>query len=183
MADYTSTELEYIRKNRKKTEEKPTYYNSSTDQTEIISDEMEAYLILQKISTKQKILQRLRKNIKDNSDYTDRDAILTVMLQNIETDTAKKLTELDAETENFTEFKDSILNDDRRFDDLIELNRLLTVINTSIEELSFQRDQAFQDSNVGIILGDKLQTSKSDDKTKKEYDIWQKVISAYQGTK
>ncbi len=183
MVDYTATELEYIRKNRKKTEEKPSYYNSSTDQTEVISDEMEAYLILQKISTKQKILQRLRKNIKDNSDFSDRDAILTEMLKNIDSDTVKKLAELDAETENFAEFKESILSDDRRFDNLLELNRLITVINTSIEELSFERDQVFQDSNMGIILSDKLQASKSDEKTKKEYDIWQKVISAYQGTK
>lgn len=183
MADYTTTELDYIRKNRKRTDEKLSYYNSSTDQSEVISDDFEAYLILQKVSTKQKILQRLRKNIKDNSNYTDRDAILKEMLANITKDSDLKLSELDVETQNFSEFKQSILDEDRRFDDLKELNRLLTVINTSIEELTFKRDQAFQDGNICLILDDRLQRSKSDENTKKEYDIWQKIISAYQGTK
>lgn len=183
MVDYTQSELGYIRKNRKKSEEKPAYYNSATDQTNIISDEFEAYLILQKVAAKQKILQRLRKNIKDNSDYTDRDAILQDLISNINKDVELKLTELDKETENFSEFKQSILDEDRRFDDLNELNRLITVINTSIEELTFQRDQAFQDGNVSLILDERLQLAKSDEKTKKEYDVWQKVISAYQGTR
>lgn len=183
MVDYTTTELDYIRKNRKPSGEKPLYYNSSTDQNEAISDDFEAYLILQKVSTKQKLLQRLRKNIKDNSNYSDRDAILKEMMDKITSNSDLILAELDTETGNFAEFKQAILDEDRRFDDLAELNRLVTVINTSIAELSFQRDQAFQDSNVCLILGDKLQVAKSDDKTKKEYDIWQKVVSAYQGVK
>lgn len=182
MVDYTVSELEYIRKNRKPTDEKPSYYNSSTDQTDVISDDFEAYLILQKVATKQKLLQRLRKNIKDNNNYTDRDALIKEMITNISNNSALMLAELDTETENFSEFKQSILDEDRRFDELNELNRLISVINVSIAELSFKRDQVFHDSNVCLLLTDKLQASKSDDKTKKEYDIWQKVISAYKGS-
>lgn len=183
MVDYTATELDIIRKGRKPSGEKPSYYNSSTDQTEVISDDYEAYLILQKIATKQKILQRLRKNIKDNSNYSDRDAILKEMITNVTSNSASILAELDVETSNFAEFKQSVLNEDRRFDDLVEINRLITVINTSIVELSFHRDQAFQDNSVCLMLSDRLQSVKSDSNTKKEYDVWQKVVSDYKGSK
>lgn len=178
--EYTIKELEYIRKNRN--DDKPSYYNSSTDQTDVISDDFEAYLILQKVASKQKLLQRLRKNIKDNNNYADRDMLLNEMIKNVSDNSALAIAELDIETENFSEFKQSILDEDRRFDELKELNRMISVINTSISELSFKRDQIFHDNNVCLLLSERLQISKSDSKTKKEYDVWQKVISSYKGS-
>ncbi len=178
---YTSDELGIIGKNRKKSDEKPEYYNSTTDQTEVISDDFEAYLILQKAASKQKILQRLRQNIKTNTDDTDRDALLKTMSDNLTVNLDKKLAELDVETSNYDEFRNSVLNEDRRFDGLRELSRLLSVIKKPLEESTFHRDQVFQDGNVNILVADKLAVAKTDAKTKKEYDVWQKVVSTYQG--
>lgn len=182
MVDYTTKELEYIRKSRKLDEDKPSYYNSFTDQTEVVSDDFEAYLILQKVATKQKLLQVLRKSIKDNNDYSDRDSLLKEYNKNILADSNAIVAELDIETENFQEFKNSVLSEDRRFDTLKELNRMLEVINVSIQSLSFHRDQAFHDGNVIIISEERLAKDKSDSNTKKELEIWQKVISAYEGS-
>jgi len=177
----TNEELKIVDDNKKVSSEKPEYYDSQTDQTNIISDDFEAYLILQQQATKQKILQRLRQNIKINNDTTDRDALLKTFSTNITTNTDKKIAELDQETQNYEEFRDTIIGEDRRFDALRELNRLMTVIRKPIEELSFMRDQVFQDGNVNILISDRLESAKSDANTKKEFEVWQKVISAYQG--
>lgn len=178
---YTNDELKIIDKNKKSPEEKPRFYNSTTDQTEVVSDDFEAYLILQQQATKQQILQRLRQNIKINNDTTDRDVLLKIFSDNIVVNADKKMAELDIETQNYDTFRDSVVGGDRRFDSLKELNRLLTVIKKPIEELTFMRDQVFHDGNVNILISDRLEASKSDANTKKEFDVWQKVISAYQG--
>lgn len=176
---YTTEEIKIIEKNRKT--DKPMIYNSNTDQTESISDDFEAYLILQKVASKQKLLQRLRKNIKTNTDNSDRDAILKIFTTNLTANIDKKLSEIDIETNNYDEFRSTVLNEDRRFDGLRELNRLLNVIKKPLDETVFTRDQVFQDGNLNIIMTDKLDANKTDTKTKKEYDVWQKVVSAYQG--
>ena len=178
---YSNEELRVIDKNKKTPEEKPRFYNSTTDQTEIISDDFESYLILQQQATKQQVLQRLRQNIKINNDTTDRDALLKTLSDNIVANADKKMAELDTETQNYDTFRNSIVGEDRRFDSLKELNRLLTAIKKPIEELTFMRDQVFQDGNINILISDRLEASKSDTNTKKEFDVWQKVISAYQG--
>jgi hypothetical protein len=178
---YTHEEIKIIDKNRKKTGEKPAYYNSTTDQTEVISDDFEAYLILQKAASKQKILQRLRQNIKTNTDNTDRDNLIRTLSSNLAANLDKKLAELDVETNNYDEFRTTVLNEDRRFDGLRELTRLLGIIKKPLEETAFHRDQVFQDGNMNILIADRLEISKTDAKTKKEYDVWQKVVSAYQG--
>lgn len=179
MIEYTTEELAIIEKNRKV--DKPMFYNSSTDQTEVISDDFEAYLILQKVASKQKMLQRLRQNIKTNTDDADRDILLRTLSTNLTANLNKKLAELDIETNNYDEFRITALNEDRRFDSLRELSRLFTIIRKPLDESTFNRDQVFQDGNLNILIADRLEISKTDSKTKKEYDVWQTVVSAYQG--
>lgn len=179
--NYTVEELLIIEKNRKPILERPLYYNSTTDQSEVISEDFEAYLILQTEASKQKILQRLRKNIKSNNDLSDRDALLKIFSDNIAKNSELKYTELETETDNFDEFRDAIVGTDQRFNGLKELSRLIEIIKKPIEEVSFNKDQAFHDGNVNILIGDRIELNKIDSDTKEEYDVWQKVISAYQG--
>lgn len=178
--EFTELELELIRKD-KLGNDKPSYYDSTSDREITISDEFEAYLILQKAAQKQQILQRLRTNIKQTLDTADRDEILKEMAKNLEADNAKKLSELDEMTTGYAEFRQTVIDSDRRFDSLTELNRLLSIIKKPMEELTFQRDITFQDNNVVALINDSLTVGATDERTKRELDIWQKVISKYQG--
>lgn len=178
----TPEEIRIVEKKRKREDEKPKYYNSSVDQTDVISDDFESYLILQTSAQKQQILQRLRANIKVNNDTTDRDAILTEYIKKSSADLDARQAELDAVTNNFEEFRSTVMSGDERFHVINELNRLMYSLQEPIEFAVFSREQVFQEGNVNILVGDRVTSRKKDDKSKKELEIWQKVISAYEGT-
>lgn len=177
----TDQELAQVRSKRKADGKKPEYYNSSVDQTDIISDDFEAYLILQTSAQKQQVLQRLRQNIKVNNDTADRDAILKEFIKQSSEDLTNRLNEVDTVTNNFEDFRSTLLTGDERFHSVNEVNRLLYVLQEPIEEVMFIREQIFQEGNINILIGDEAESTQKDDKTKKELETWQKVISAYEG--
>lgn len=181
MIELTQDELNIIRGERLPDSKKPEYYDSSIDQNKKISEEFESYLILQKIAQKAQILIRLKANIKSVADNTDRDAIVRKLAENVTANSQKMIDELDLVTAGYTEFRQSVFEADRRFDGLNELNRLLYMIRKPVDELIFMRDNAFQDVNASQVITDVLDAEGMSDRTKKELESWQKVVSSYRG--
>lgn len=180
--EFTSEELILIEKNRKPFVERPNFYNSQTGAEQKISEDFEAYLILQVKSDKQKILQWIRRTILIEIDAADRDSLLTTYLTNRKTDATLRLTELDEESQKFAAFRENLANDgDRRFDAVVELNLLTATLQKPIDQIVIQRDSAFHEQNLITILEQRLAEELSNDDTKRELDSWQVVISAYDG--
>lgn len=181
MIEFTQEELDIIRGERLPESKKPEYYDSSTDTTKKITEEFESYLILQKIAQKAQVLVRLKANIKNIADNTDRDEVIRKMAENITANSQKMISDLDLVTAGYTEFRQSVFDSDRRFDGLNELNRLMYVIRKPIDELIFMRDNAFQDVNASQVITDVLDSEGISERTKKELESWQKVVSSYRG--
>lgn len=180
--EFTAEEARLITENRKTFNERPNYYNSQNQTEQKITEDFEAYLILQKKADKQKTLQWIRRTIEITVDTADRDSLLAEYLTIRKEDASARQAELDEESKKFSEFREDIsASGDRRFDGLVELNLLTATLQKPIDQIVIQRDSAFHEQNLITILERKLKAEKSDDETKKELDSWQVVISAYDG--
>lgn len=180
--EFTENEVNLIVANRKPLAEKPSFYNSQTKEEQKISDDFEAYLILQEKSEKQKILQWIRRTIDIQIDTADRDKLLETYVGNRKKDAQLRLSELDVESQKFAAFREDLAaSGDRRFDSVIELNLLTSTLQKPIDQLVIQRDSAFHELNLIAILETRLSEELSDENTKKELDSWQTVLSAYDG--
>lgn len=180
--EFTDEESKLITENRKTFIERPNFYNSQNQEEQKITEDFEAYLILQKKADKQKTLQWIRRTIEITVDMADRDTLLTEYLTVRKEDASARQAELDEESKKFAEFREDLASSgDRRFDASIELNLLTATLQKPIDQIVIQRDSAFHEQNLITILERKLEAEKSDDDTKRELDSWQIVISAYDG--
>ena len=180
--EFTQEETDLITKNRKPFAERPNFFNSETLEQQKISEDFEAYLILQKKEDKQKTLQWIRRTIDITIDSADRDTLLAEYLATRKSDASNRQTELDDETQRFADYREALAADgDRRFDTVVELNILTATLQKPIDQLVIQRDAAFHEQNFITILEQNLEAEKSDENTKRELDSWQTVISAYDG--
>lgn len=179
---FTDEERQLIAEKRKPFNERPNFFNSQTGEEQKISEDFEAYLILQDQAEKQRILQWIRRTIEIIIDNADRDSLLGEYLAIRKEDSELRLQELEEESQRFSAFREDLaVNGDRRFDTVAELNLLTATLQKPIDSLVIQRDSAFHEQNLITILETRLESEKSDSNTKKELDSWQVVISSYEG--
>lgn len=179
---FTAEERQLISKNRKENGDLPSFFNSQSGREERISRDFEAYLILQPQSTKQKVIDWIRKTLEIEIDLTDRDQLLSEYINNIKPEASARVGEIDQVTNNFSSFRDNLyLEGDRRFDGLAEFNSLTFTLQGTIEETATKRDISFQENNLMAILEENLSINRKDDSTIRELESWQIVFAAYNG--
>ena len=179
---FSAAELDIIAKEKKKPEDRPSYYSAS-DKTFIqISESFEGYLILQPIDQKQKILSWVQKASKEKDKNIDRDALLQKFLNNRKNDAKTRVVELDKKLEDFNSFKSDLVDDgsgNSRYTNILEISLLSQSLQKPVDELMMMREQAAHEVNMVSFLTNRLIPDNSD--TKRELQSWQTVLAAYKG--
>lgn len=196
--NFSDQENAFIAGQRKKENQIPRYYSVASKQTFAISRDMEAYLILQKSTQKQKIQSWVQNLKKIQLKYVDRDSILQTYLSNRSTDSENKVKEMDAVMGGFSDFREALFSggeDATRFSEITDVSIMATALQRPIDQLVVIRDISFHE-NVAVSLqriklGNQfnqfLNTGALDfikgasQEVQNELDSWQNVVSSYPG--
>lgn len=182
MASFTQDEINLINSQRKKEQELPEYYSSTSKNNVAITRRFEEYLILQTPVQKQKILDWTDKALEIQKVNIDRDTILDTFLKNRVADNKEIIDELDQEIQGFNDFiKQIFVGGDYRFNDVVEVGLMLKSLQNPLDELLLRRDMAFQETNLAVVLQERVKDSLETNDTRKELQSWKQVLSAYEG--
>jgi len=184
MPNFSPEEKDLIDKQKKPTEQMPYYYLARRKTLIQISEDFEAYLILQTAAAKAKIQTWLKKTSDANLARADRDEILKRYLDLRKVDSQKVIESIDKKLDSFDEFKTSLLGtpeDANRYASVTELNEFTEVVQRPVDELTLLRETAYMEQNI-TALADKYLTEYGVSKdTQREINSWKTVFASYQG--
>lgn len=196
MANFSDSELELIKSQKKSEKDLPEYFKVSVVQSEgkfstaglsiPISRDFESYLILQTQDQKQKTLSWVKKALDIQKHKVDRDDILNRYFDMRTADADNRISELDTTLDNFDQFKvglltDSAGGDPSRFASVEEVNLMTQSLQGPIDDTYILRDRAFHEKTTTDMMRIRLASSPNTDDTRKSLQDWQTVISAYPG--
>ena len=173
----TSSQRTKIANGRKITT--PSFYNAVTQQTENITLDTEAALILVGSAVKQKVANYLDLLLDANPSKTDRDAITSkaaaAHLVNLE----GIINELAAVTSKFDGFRDALLGGDTIDQTITDgMTPLLRSITTGVSTITNQLTRARFIKKFCKTAEKKYGTKVTDDQ-RKEWRSWKRVVLAY----
>jgi hypothetical protein len=197
--NFSTDELAIISAQRKSESNLPRYYVIPTQQTVAISRDMEAYLILQKSTQKQKIQAWIQSLKQIQLKYTDRDSILQIYLDNRNADSEKKIKDMDVVMGGFSEFRDSLFGgegDSARYSEISDISLMATAFQRPVDQIVSARDNSFHENVVvnlqKLKLGNQFNTfintgaldflSGAPQAVQNELNSWQNIVAAYPGT-
>ena len=167
---FTTEEKEQIRAQALPPADRPSYFSSVNRDDRQITEGFESFLILQDQTQKQNSLDWIGKALDIEADNEDRDALLNTYLEIRTTDAEERVTELDEKLEDFNKFvtglfaKDSAQGSDpSRFATVEELNLFVLSLQKPLDKITVQRDQAFHETNLTRVLGNRLEQEKTDE--------------------
>jgi hypothetical protein len=179
---FNQDEINLINSQRKKEQELPKYFSATSKSNVTITRRFEDYLILQTPTQKQKILDWTDKALEIQKINIDRDTLLDTFLTNRISDNKEIINELDQEIQGFTDFiKQIFVNGDYRFNDVVEVGLMLKSLQNPLDELLLRRDTAFQETNLAVVIQERVKDSLETNDTRKELQSWKQVLSAYEG--
>jgi hypothetical protein len=179
----SADEIEKVTKQRKIP--LPKYTSVLTGASTSISEDFEAYLILQPADKKQTILSWINTVKGLELDNTDRDDLLRQWMTIRAEEAALQIEELDEALGGFDEFKRSLTAGDEesptRFAELVELDLLARALQKPIDELVMMRDEAFHEQNMILLIKNQLDNEGATTESTSELENWSGVIAAYPG--
>lgn len=186
MANFSSAELQLINRQRKPAGEKPFYFSSDEGIFKEVSDDFEAYLILQTVDHKEETVEWIETSLDILEANEDRDELLERYIELRIEDASARVNELDGKLEDFNSFKEGLLEDrasgdPTRFASIVEVNLLARSLQRPLDEILFLREKAFHEINLASLMLFRLNLSRSNDATQREIDSWENVITAYPG--
>jgi hypothetical protein len=183
-------EVEAVEKDKRKEAELPLYYNSDSKQSEPISRDFEAYLILQGVDQKQVIQEWISAVKEIELDTGDRDALLTRFMEHRAEDAALKIEELDEVLGGFDQFKQQLFSDPNadeenpnpnKYSAVAEIDLFARAVQKPIDEVVMIRDGAFHEQNMILLVQTDLEIAGNKEARQGELDTWQQIFAAYKG--
>lgn len=184
MANLAPEEIEYVNRLKRTVDKLPTYYSRSSQNYLKISQDFEAYLILQTAKQKNQITSWLQNISEVQTSLVDRDAILTTYLNIRSKDAAKRVSELDIKMKNFDQFRSSLFTDENdvaRFAGMDELSTLVSLLQRTMDELVTLREQSYHETVMSGVIKRDIAAAPLDADTKKEINSWRTIMTTYPG--
>jgi len=180
---WTTSELELIKK-QTLNDLRPSYYSITNRNLIQISSDFEGYLILQGADDKKKLLTWMSDVSKINVENKEQNEILTTFLGIRGQDADDRITELDIKLNKYADMQADLItdgNDPSRYGSIVELSLMIRAISKSLDSIAIQREQAFHEKNMVVLLSKIADNEKVDENTQKELTSWQTVASTYKG--
>lgn len=184
MPNFTTQELNLIAPERKPASLRPVYYDATQKVLSTISEDFEAFLILQGSESKQKALAWITDAIGLDTKREDQNNILGRFIGLRAEDAAKRTSEISQVMEKYDAFKTDFLTDgtdSSRFADIAEVNIFLQSVQRPLGDIATRRERAVHETNMATLQQAKLDQSKVSKDTLRELESWQTVMSAYKG--
>lgn len=187
MPNFSPTELSIVNEQRKDDKDLPKYYSSQRKTNVAISRDFEAYLILESQDHKQKTLSWIKKVKSISNNFTDRDALLSDLLESRKTQVQSRIKELDEALGNYDEFRFGILSnpisgdDSNKFADVAEVTLLTQILQKPIEYMNVLRERSYHEQVMLGLWENFIGVDGYSANDNKELSSWETVISAYPG--
>lgn len=162
---------------RKPAGQKPQWYNGALSKKQTISDDFEAYLILQGRDQNKRTLEWLREASNYSIFDSDRDSLLDTFMTNEEKDAENAAFELFPLGDKFNRFKKKFLV--AGFESVSEIGQILSDLQRPMLETMYIINKHKHRQIFCKIAHDKLAARGLTNDQKKQLDSWFVPLSAY----
>lgn len=178
LSNLTPQEAAQVQSKQRSQDELPEYFSSELNKRVKISREFEAYLILAPSDLKSSALEWIKNAVKINKSNKLRDDLSKILVDQELSNAKLKLDEYDSQLKNFQNFRQNFQTN-TEFAAVPEVQLFITGLQSVMDEISLNRDRAFFDQTVGLVMqrfGDRTSVSNAE---VEELQSWSAVISPY----
>jgi len=156
-------------------QDRPTYYEPTSNSLVTISYDFETYLILLDASTKQSLISRLRNTLQASNGTADRDNLELAAVTYESAAQSAIMSDLALDIGDYASFSKTELQNQN----LPEISSLVTSIGSSMTSTVFQNAQARSELNMTSIIQNGIEQKTSAATQKQQLESWINVIITY----
>jgi hypothetical protein len=153
----------------------PSYYSTVSRSTVSISPDFETYLILLDNTTKQALIERVRKSIDKADQSSDRDGMAKLAAKSEMAAASAIGSDLSLSVGDYTSFADKQIQGTN----LAEVAQLVNSIGSALGPTLFQRDQADAELIAAGLELEDLERKSSAAERKRQLSSWVEILISY----
>lgn len=174
--DLTKEEANLVDSKKKDENDLPKVYNKVSQTSTPISRDFEAFLILENFSFKDKVTDKIKAILADDSNSNEKD-LFDEALENEQKENDEVVAECTSKVSSLNELRVQIQSS--KFSDIVEVSNVFSDISSSNKTELVNRLANFRANYLNLLKTSKFKPSNSDEKQNKQTESWLNPLTAY----